>query len=112
MTELPKASFKTIKDKKGKKIKFYKDVLQITVRTSVILIALDGTNGETKYKKNKCAYWADKLNCKVEKLPRKTPEEISLIENIDQLMDPEKSANSGFSLISFRNDTCEEKVDT
>ena len=58
MTELPKASFKTIKDKKGQIIEFYKDVLQITVRTSVILIALDGTNGETKYKKNNCAYWA------------------------------------------------------
>ena len=106
MTELPKASFKTIKDKKGKKIKFYQDVLQITVRTSVILIALDGTNDATKYKKNVCGYWVEKLAY------RKTPKEISLIENIDQLMDPEKSANSGFSLTSFRNDTCEEKVDT
>ena len=44
MTAVPKAYFKTVKEKKkNNQIKFYRDVLQITVRASAILIALDET---------------------------------------------------------------------
>ena len=41
MTEVPKAYFKTIRDKKDNLIEFYQDVLQITVRANAILISLD-----------------------------------------------------------------------
>ena len=41
MTEVPKAYFKTMKDKKENTIQFYQDVLQITVQTSAILVSLD-----------------------------------------------------------------------
>ena len=66
-----------MKGKEDNRIKFYQDVLQITVRSSAILIALDGL----------------------------TPVEISQIENMDQLQDPEKSVNSGFVLTSSQNGT-------
>ena len=81
MTELPKAYFKTIKDKKDNKIEFYQDVLQITVRANAILISLDSTN----------------------------PSEISYIDSLDQIQDPEKSVNSGFMLSSSKYDIWQDK---
>ena len=56
MTEVPKAFYTTIKPGKGKeKIEFYHNLLQITVRSTAIHLALD-----------------DEI-----------PDEISFIENID-----------------------------
>ena len=55
MIEVPKAYFKALKDKKENSMSFYQDVFQVSVKTSAIQIALDS----------------------------ETPEEISLIENLD-----------------------------
>ena len=41
MIEVPKAQFTTIKAKIGHSYEFYNNVLQISVRNSAILIALD-----------------------------------------------------------------------
>lgn len=42
MTEVPKAFYTTIKPRKGKeKISFYKDLLQITARSTAIHLNLD-----------------------------------------------------------------------
>ena len=58
MTEVPKAYYTTIKPGKGKeKIEFYDNLLQITVRSTAIHLALDN----------------------------EIPDEISYIEHIEQL---------------------------
>ena len=72
MIEVPKAQFSTIKEQTGHHYKFYSNVLQISVRNSAILVALDD----------------------------EYPSEISYVENIDLLQDPDKLVNSGFMLSS------------
>lgn len=66
MTEVPKGYFKTIKNRKGKHLTFYDNLLQITMRSHGIIIDLD----ELK--------------------------EVEAIENIDQLQQPDTMVNTGF----------------
>ena len=76
MTEVPKAYYTTIKPGKGKeKIEFYDNLLQITVRSTAIHLALDN----------------------------EIPDEISYIEHIEQLQDPDKAVNSGFIMSSSKD---------
>ena len=66
MTEVPKGYFTTIRGRTGKQLKFYDNLLQITMRAHGMIFCLD------------------------------TRQEVEAIENIDMLQDPDTMVNTGF----------------
>ena len=68
MTEVPKGYFTTIKTRRGNYLKFYDNLLQITMRSHGIIFDLD---------------------------PEKITE-VEAIENIDVMQDPDSMVNTGF----------------
>lgn len=77
MTDVPKSYFTTIKDRTGKKLEFYNNLLQITVQSHGMIFNLD------------------------------TVKEIDSIESIDQLQDPDTMVNTGFIMSTSTNDIWE-----
>ena len=68
MTEVPKAYFTTIKERNGKRLTFYSNLIQVTVESHGMIFDLD----------------SDPIK------------EIDTIENIDMLINPDEMVNTGF----------------
>ena len=76
MIGLPKTTFKTIKERNGRNMRFYSNLIQITVRANGIIYDLDSN-------------------------PIK---EIDTIESMDMLQNPDEVVNTGFILSTSKPD--------